>query len=739
MNASLNAPGVYIQEEPSGSRSITGVSTSITAFIGRARRGTPDAAVRIDSFGDYERRFGGLWTGSDLGHMVRQFYQNGGRAAYVVRVENGAVAAEGRFSQGMTLVPSPQAAALPGFDHLRVEVTHGGASDDFTLTITAETAGDTPLQDASGPPGAPFTRTVTLRVGDDIAADLAAATTATTPAIPLALLSGPAPDQRPRETTAPHLEGEPVSLPSVSGMTLVPTVEAALLPGFDHLRAEVAHGAAADAFTLTITAVDSGDLTLTDGSGPPGAPYTLSVDLTLGGDPVADIAAATTATSPPIPLAVLTSGAPASRPAATVPPHVSVAASGGAAVAATAGFLFRAADPGSWGDGVEVTVTPDPGGQTFGLTARLVDTGGREADRETYNNLVLAGGTPTSVAEVLAARSSLIRSVELPDVLPSDALTVSLAGGEDGTEPDVAAYTGSPATRSGLYALDSEDVVNLLCVAFPRGTDVVDVADRLSFWTGDVLGWCRTRGAMAIIDPPPSWTGFDQVDADLSSPSGWSAGVRSPHAAQYFPEIVAADPLQQNRLRAFAPSGAVAGVIARTDAARGVWKAPAGTDAILAGTLDLSVLLTDGEQGVLNRAGINCARAWPGTGRVLWGARTLYGDDRRASEWKYLPVRRLASFLQQSLLRGTRWAVFEPNDQALWAQLRLSIEGFMHQLFRQGAFAGSSPQEAYFVKCDADTTTQADIDAGIVTVRIGFAPVKPVEFVVLTIRQIAGQ
>ena len=132
-------------------------------------------------------------------------------------------------------------------------------------------------------------------------------------------------------------------------------------------------------------------------------------------------------------------------------------------------------------------------------------------------------------------------------------------------------------------------------------------------------------------------------------------------------------------------------------------------------------------------------RTLPAAGNVVWGARTLVGDDRLASQWKYVPVRRTALFIEESLYRGTQWAVFEPNDEPLWSQLRLNIGVFMHDLFRQGAFQGQSPQDAYFVKCDAATTTQSDRDRGIVTVIVGFAPLKPAEFVILYIQQVAGQ
>jgi phage tail sheath protein FI len=215
--------------------------------------------------------------------------------------------------------------------------------------------------------------------------------------------------------------------------------------------------------------------------------------------------------------------------------------------------------------------------------------------------------------------------------------------------------------------------------------------------------------------------------------------VHDKNGAAYFPRLRLGDPLNNFQLRTFAPSGVIAGLYARTDAARGAWKAPAGTEATLSGVQGAVYKLTDNENGVLNPLGLNCIRLFPVYGPVSWGARTLVGADADASEWKYVPVRRFALFLEESLYRGTKWVVFEPNDEPLWSQIRLNVGAFMQTLFRQGAFQGTTPQQAYFVKCDSETTTQADIDSGVVNILVGFAPLKPAEFVVIKIRQIAGQ
>src|SRR6185295_13550360 len=186
-------------------------------------------------------------------------------------------------------------------------------------------------------------------------------------------------------------------------------------------------------------------------------------------------------------------------------------------------------------------------------------------------------------------------------------------------------------------------------------------------------------------------------------------------------------------------SGTVAGVYARTDSTRGVWKAPAGTEAVVRNVSELEDPLTDQQNGALNPLAINCLRNLPIFGNVVWGARTLDGSDQAASEWKYVPVRRTALFIDESLYRALKWVVFEPNDEPLWAQIRLNVGAFMQNLFRQGAFQGQTPQQAYLVKCDAETTTQNDINLGIVNIVVGFAPLKPAEFVIIKITQLAGQ
>jgi len=215
----------------------------------------------------------------------------------------------------------------------------------------------------------------------------------------------------------------------------------------------------------------------------------------------------------------------------------------------------------------------------------------------------------------------------------------------------------------------------------------------------------------------------------------------STNAGVYYPWLQTTDPITTNPSTS-PPSGFVAGIYAQEDASYGVWKSPAGLETALNGTLGVvpSGAMTDAQQGVLNGLGINCLRQFPSLSPVVYGARTLaYRDVALQNQWGYIAVRRMALFLEQSLYASLTWAVFQPNDTPLWTALTQEVSAFMLGLFRQGAFAGTKPSEAFLVKCDNTTTTQADVDNGIVNILVGFAPLKPAEFVIVQIAQLAGQ
>jgi hypothetical protein len=345
--------------------------------------------------------------------------------------------------------------------------------------------------------------------------------------------------------------------------------------------------------------------------------------------------------------------------------------------------------------------------------------------------LTLRSGTRGAGSSVLvdAAASNDIAAdlVLLAGSAATPGVNWNLQGGtESSFDPLTDAYSifiGDRNTRKGIYALEGVDLFNLMCLP-----GIVDTGLQM-----EAAAYCAERRAFLIADMPQTVNTPEQATTKI-------AGMpKSANGAVYFPWIQIADPLKGGKLRSSAPSGTIAGLYARTDSSRGIWKAPAGTDASLVGVQALDYTMTDRENGTINPLGINGLRFFPAFGAVSWGARTLVGSDAQGSEWKYVPVRRLALYLEESLYRGTQWVVFEPNDEPLWSQIRLNIGAFMHSLFRQGAFQGKSPAEAYFVRCSKDTTTQDDINRGIVNIIVGFAPLKPAEFVIISIQQMAGQ
>jgi phage tail sheath protein FI len=599
MPVTVSYPGVYVEEIPSGVRTITGVATSITAFIGRALRGPTDEPVTINSYGDFERIFGGLWAGSSLGYAVRDFYTNGGSQAIIVRLFH------------------------PKF---------GSTSDNIAATKAATlTAGA-----AAGATSLPNTVTDAKTERDKYTTE-------------------------PQKSAAQAVYDAVVAAAAATGAS-VTTVGLA------------AAAAAADAAPTTKAKLVVDNLTL------------------------------------------------------------------------------EAISEGSWGNNLRARVDYDvAGGATnlFNLSVRDGITG----QVELFRNVSVEQAHLRRVDKVLENDSSLVR-VSAMSYLARPAESSPLGTGETdiwagGNNPETNASVvttddagdggylgvndftgpGKDGAKQGLYALAKADLFNLLCI--PPYLESGDVDPAL---VGTAGSYCELRRAMLLVDPPSGWNTKQRAKDGVAT-----VGTSSKNAALFFPRLRQPDPARGGQVGDFAPCGAIAGVFARTDTTRGVWKAPAGLDATLVGVPELTVKLTDGENGELNPLGINCLRSMPAAGRIVWGSRTLQGDDRLASDWKYIPVRRLALFIEESLYRGTQWVVFEPNDEPLWAQIRLNLGAFMHNLFRQGAFQGTSPKDAYFIKCDKETTIQNDINLGIVNIVVGFAPLKPAEFVIIQLQQMAGQ
>ncbi len=563
-------PGVYIEELPSGVHTITGVATSITAFVGSAPRGPVNNPTTITSYADFERAFGGLWTNSALGYAVQDFYMNGGSTAIIVRLFNPDTDNNGNPINARTKL------SVAG---LTIEAASEGAwGKNLVVTIDHNVTPD--HLDANGKPDGTY------------------------------------------DPNAP----------------LVLNLTAKEIVGSQTRQTEVFR-----------------NLTIADG------PRRIDKVLAAGSQLVnwdsdnplpsaAAVNAATAAMQPIIPL---------------------------------------------------------------------------------QNALIQAQkAKPPNLPAIKAAQQALAQGLT---TLNQQQITTTATDGQALTEASFTPVDGE-TDKLGMYALENADLFNILCI--PPYLSQTDIDLSLLAASAE---YCAKRRAMLLVDAPSDWLSTSTATAGIQDIMLQIGSDNAKNAALYFPRLMKTNILHDNQVETFVSCGAAAGIYARTDTERGVWKAPAGTEASIAGLSGLSVPLTDGENGELNPLGINCLRVFPATGGVVWGARTLQGDDRLASEWKYVPVRRTALFIEESLYRGLQWVVFEPNDEPLWAQIRLNVGAFMHNLFRLGAFQGQTPKDAYLVKCDSETTTQNDIDLGIVNILVAFAPLKPAEFVIIQIQQLAGQ
>jgi phage tail sheath protein FI len=307
---------------------------------------------------------------------------------------------------------------------------------------------------------------------------------------------------------------------------------------------------------------------------------------------------------------------------------------------------------------------------------------------------------------------------------------IAPGGGGAGKRPGPADLIGDRLRKTGLRALERIEHFTLL--ALPDTGQMTDkAAARVAKAAVDI---CAARGALYLMDPPRGSARGGRLERTLS----WlfdNKDLRHRNAALYLPRLRVRDPSRGLESVVISPSGAIAGLYARNDVTRGVWKAPAGTELSLRGVEGLEEAMDKRRSERLHGAGVNALRDL-GAGRILvWGDRTLEGAESSEPEWKYVNVRRFLNFLEHSVDRGTQWAVFEPNDEPLWAQLRLNVSSFMNSLFRRGAFQGSHPAEAYFVRCDRETTSESDREKGIVNVLVGVALFKPAEFVIIRIPQ----
>jgi uncharacterized protein len=806
-------PGVYIQELPSAVHPITGVATSIGAFVGYTARGIDNRAEHIYSFADYERLFGGLASDSEVSYAVQQFFANGGTEAYVVRAPR-AGATDAHVVFGPALATSLIFAALSSGawanGELILDVDYNGLAQavDGTMTVVGTTVTGTNtsfttalksnqfLVFANDPTQTPYqiqsvsnNTSITLAVAY---VGPATATTATVSNDPTAfnltitnLVDGTV-EKFPNVSLNSSLNnyitnvvndfdngsqlvnvtvvGVATAAPAQSGIVgtaiLAATVAGKLAgstavanPVTVNFGSSTVTGTALNALTVGQLLMFASDPTQTlypiASIGTGGTSLTLSTSYTgpsavgtaatvVNTTPTKDYGIQLSVSSPPIPplplpisLKVFANGSPLPLTVSGLATQLQKAINGALAV------QMRGAS-------VQCSVSGIGVNQSIRVNAMIPQ----------FPDAVLTISGPSGASGLNDCSSDLgfgppafnvahyvLGSNNGSSVNGWGGLQISSAPGSDGTGlPDSNSLIGDQGLFTGIYALERVDIFNLLCIpeatrAAAGNPSMLDTTVDPNAIYSAAIALCDSRRAFLLLDSPPF------VNTVASAVDWISTGltVSDANGAAFFPRLRLADSLNNFQLRTFAPCGVVAGLYARIDATRGVWKAPAGTEASLSGVQSLVYQLNDAENGTLNPLGLNCFRTFPVYKSVLWGSRTLLGADAFASQWKYVPVRRVALYIEESLYRGTKWVVFEPNDEPLWSAIRLNVGAFMHELFIKNYFQGQTPAQAYFVKCDSETTTQTDIDKGVVNIVVGFAPLLPAEFVIIQIQQMAGQ
>jgi phage tail sheath protein FI len=423
---------------------------------------------------------------------------------------------------------------------------------------------------------------------------------------------------------------------------------------------------------------------------------------------------------------------------------------------ASAALAISAANPGVWGNRLSVRIDPSSDGDARNFKLSVLEGGTlvEAFDALTFEgspNLAAAAANPADYGRTAVNSRSEFIAITADFTARPGNTTIQLANGSDGppvlpSEFIGAAAADSTVTGTGLHALDKVTDVNL--IALPGQGDPATVNAGMAYCKTRPLQDCfflGDSGSVSSVDAARTEGTAPTVRTIADARTFATTGVggtpldraSGDYGAIYFPWVLAADPLGRGRNPKILlpPSPFLAGLYARIDNSRGVFKAPAGTEAGVSGAVGVAVNVSDTEQDQLNPVGVNVIRTVPGSGFVVWGTRTIGSD----AAWRYIPVRRMAIFLRVSIYNGIQWAVFEPNDEPLWASLRLNIRAFMLTQFRAGAFQGSRPDDAFFVKCDSSTTTQQDIDNGVVNILVGFAPLKPAEFVVLKLSQKVNQ
>ncbi len=389
-------------------------------------------------------------------------------------------------------------------------------------------------------------------------------------------------------------------------------------------------------------------------------------------------------------------------------------------------LLLSAKYPGIWGNNLTLEIQPHPEDSNhFRLTVQeqRTDVPGPLKTREIYERLSLDPASRDHLHKHLESSNFLRVTNSPPEAAQPAAGTYGYDSSGDNGEP----INEIEILRdNGLIDMDEAPFFNLLCLPDPEHGKGFSVP-----LLQQVAHFCRLQKAVCILGPHPVWTTPLSVKTQVENLQNELSSDERQSIAQYYPDLIIPDPSDSRKNIRLSPVGAVAGVIARTTIERGVWKAPAGSGAGIEGCRGLAADLPDADAEQLNAIGVNSLKVIPGRGAVIWGGRTLDGSNRYSSEGKYLSIKRLMNFIRQSVEAGTGWTAFEPNSAETWNALRQQTDHFLDSLFRNGAFAGSTPHKSYYVRCGTDTMSEADQEQGLIRLEIGVAPIRPSEFIIL--------
>jgi phage tail sheath protein FI len=703
MPSTYTYPGVYIQELPSPVHSIAGAATSIAAFVGYTASGIDNRAQAVYSFSDFQRLYGGLASNSEVSYAVQQFYLNGGSQAYVVRTPMHYSDPTKAYAQ---VVFGPSAACQLAFKSLS---SGQWANGQLLIDIDVQ---NLDLTTATGDPYA-FNLTTTNLANGSVEYFPSLSLNSNQQNYVAAVINDPD-----NGSQFVNVNTTATVIPAAASLSAADALTATGIVGKTLASTAVVAGGVTTNYLEGVNALLGGGNTNTTASAD------CSLTLTL---PVRTATTITAGTS--LTIKVIGNGAPIPQTVQGLASQLQQAINAALSISVPNASVVCSAAPGG------------TGAQSLRVNALLPN----------QPDALITFGTPASGNDAATALG-LIAPLSVNAAHYALGTTVGTALPVQGTEissTPAAAPVGLPYSQeligdqqafTGIYALNKVSAFNLLSIpeaarALPGNPNSPDPNINPVTIYSAAITLCDQARALLLIDPPPNVT-------SVSGAVDWKSstiGVFDANGAAFWPRLRLADAMNKGNLRTFAPSGVVAGVYAKSDGANGVWAAPAGIGATLNGVQNMTYLLTDTENGVLNPLGLNCFRTFPIYGPVLWGARTLVGADASPNQWKYVPVRRTALFLESSLYRGTQWVVFQPNDDQLWAAIRLNVGSFLQTLFLQGAFQGQTPDQAYFVKCDSETTSQTDIDNGVVNILVGFAPLMPAEFVVIQIEQLTGQ